>query len=118
MRKSITILSFSVLLGCSTLTGIATDAVLGSSTKGMEVTAQVGKTNNKGLVNTSVDTSQDVDIDDVQGDATIGSGNSYTNSSLGMIGLVLAGMSPPMLLLFYLLPNPKWLSRRYKSTPD
>ena len=117
-KKILTGILFSTLLGCSALTGIATDAVVGSSTKGMEVTAQVGKTNNKGLVTTSVDSSKDLDIDEVKGDAHIGSGNTYKNSSLGMIGLVLAGMLPPMLLLFYLLPNPKWLTRRYKETPD
>jgi hypothetical protein len=118
MKKVAVVTLFSTLLGCSALTGMATDAILGSSTDGMEVTAQVGKNNNKGMVATSVDTSQDIDIDEVKGNATIGSGNTYKNSSLGMIGLVLAGMLPPMLLLFYLLPNPRWLARRYKDTPD
>lgn len=104
------------LSGCSALTSMATDAVLGTSTKGMELTAQVGKTNNKGLVATSVDTSKEVDVGSVQGDALVDSGNSVTNSGITMIGLVLAGMLPPLLLLFYMMPSPRWLQRRHRET--
>jgi len=122
MKKAILAVAFSALLGCSALTGIATDAVLGSSTKGMEVTAQVGKENNKGLVNTKVETGKklEVDVGDVAGDAVVDSGNSKSveNDGWTMIGLVLAGMAFPMLLLFYMMPSPRWLNKRYKDTPD
>ena len=122
MKKVLISILFSALmLSCSALTGLATDAALGAVTgsadKGIEVTAQVGKNNNKGLVATSVDTSKDVDIDDVHGNALVDSGNSktVTNDAWAMIGLVLAGMALPMAMLFYMLPNPKWLARRYRS---
>lgn len=116
MKINYILLSATLILsGCSALTSVATDALLGTSTKGMEVTAQVGKTNNKGLVATSVDTSKEVDVGDVQGNALVDSGNSVTNSGKTMIGLVLAGMLPPLLLIFYMMPSPRWLQRRYKD---
>ncbi len=97
------------------MTGLATDAVLGSTTKGMDITAQVGKENNKGMVNAKMDLTEQVDIDDVQGNANIKSGNTTTNEPYTMIGLVLAGMFFPMLLVFYLIPTPRWLDKRHKE---
>ena len=121
MKKKIytALLTGSLLTGCSALTGVATDAALGavtgSATKGMDVTAQVGKENNKGMLNAKIDTSSSVDIDDVQGNANIKSGNTITNDAKTMIGLVLAGMFLPMLLIFYMMPTPRWLDRRYNE---
>ena len=116
MNKVIIAVAFSALVGCSMLADVAKDKLLGSS-NGTELTAQVGKENNKGLVNTKVATSQEVEVGDVQGDSNVGSGNTKNieNDTLTMIGLVLAGMLPPMLLLFYLMPSPRWISRRYKE---
>lgn len=119
MKKVILAVAFSTLIGCSALTGMATDAILGGS-YAPDITAQVGKTNSKGLVNSNIDTSKDLDIDEVKGDAVIDSGNSKSveNDGWTMIGLVLAGMAFPMLLLFYMLPSPRWLNRRYNGTPQ
>lgn len=116
MKAITAILPAILLIGCTALTGLATDAVLGSASKGgIEATAQVGKENNKGLVNTKVDTSKKVKIEEVAGDANIGSGNTITNDARTMIGLVLAGMFFPCLLLFYLLPTPRWIARRFNE---
>ncbi len=101
-------------MGCSTLGDLAKDAVLGSADKGTEVTAQVGKENNKGL-NAKLDQSQEIAIDKVEGSATIGSGNITNVDATTMIGLVLAGMLPPCLLLFWLLPVPRWFARRQRE---
>lgn len=101
--------------GCAGLSGVATDMALGAlspDTQGIELTAQVGKENNKGLINTKVEFADDIEIDEVKRDANINSGNVVNNKASGMIGLVLAGMIPPLLLLFYFLPTPMWLQRR------
>lgn len=116
MKNFIYCITLFLLVGCSAIGSLATDALLGSASDGMDVTAQVGKENNKGLVNTKVDTSKEVDVGDVQGDALVDSGNSVTNSGITMIGLVLAGMLPPLLLLFYMMPSPRWLQRRHHET--
>lgn len=101
--------------GCSTLTSVATDAVLGSATKGMEATAQVGKSNSKGLVAATTDISNDTTFDEVAGNALVDSGNTVTNDAKTMIGMVLAGMFLPMLLVFYLMPTPRWIRRRHSE---
>lgn len=108
------------LSGCSTLAGIAANAF--SKPEGITATAQVGKENTTssvdGLVSTSISSGKTIRIEDAQGSA-IDSGNSkevtITNDAKTMIGLVLAGMFFPMLLIFYILPAPRWLHRRYKD---
>ncbi len=108
-------LAVLVISGCSGMTGVIKDAVLPSADKGIEATVQVGKENNKGLVNAKLDASKSVDVGEVTGNANIGSGNTVTNDAKTMIGLVLAGMLLPMLLLFWIMPTPQWLQRRYNA---
>lgn len=111
--KRLAIVALLLLSGCSALGSMAVDTITGSASNGIEATAQVGKENTKSLVAAKVDTSKSIDIDDIQGNATIGSGNSVTNDATTMIGLVLSGMFFPMLLIFYMLPSPKWIKRRH-----
>ncbi len=101
-------------IGCSTISDMAVDAITDND-KGIEATAQVGKENTKAALAGKVDASNKVEVEEVKGDAHIGSGNTVTNKTSTMIGLVLAGMLPPMVLLFYLLPSPRWLQRRYRD---
>ncbi len=108
-------LAVLVISGCSGMTGVIKDAVLPSADKGIEATVQMGKENNKGLVNAKLDASKSVDVGEVTGNANIGSGNTVTNDAKTMIGLVLAGMLLPMLLLFWIMPTPQWLQRRYNA---
>ncbi|CAM0027221.1 Rz-like spanin [Vibrio phage D530] len=116
MKKIYAMLCIFLLAGCSSMGSLATDALVGSvlpTKDGVELTAQVGKENQKGLVTTKVDTSKEVDVGDIKGDAVVDTSSTVTNEAKTMIGLVLAGMLPPLLLLFYLLPAPRWLQRRH-----
>lgn len=109
LYKVLILISFVALIvsttACAGLAGVAADAALdkigGDSKGGIELTAQVGKENNKGLVNTKVEFADEIEFDDVAGSANVHSGNSIVNKTSTMIGLVLAGMLPPLLLLFY-----------------
>lgn len=122
MKKALAIAILSLhLTSCTALTSLATNAVMGEK-GGLQVDAgvQLGKENtkitNKGLASASLSQKEEVDIGDVTGNALVGSGNTITNKTSTMIGLVLAGMLPPLVLLFYFLPSPRWLSRRYSDT--
>ena len=95
------------------MSGLALDTITSGSKDGIEATAQVGKENSKGLVNAKLDNSANTEADDVTGDMNVGSGN--TNEALPMIGLVLSGLLPPLLLIFYFLPTPRWVARRHKE---
>ena len=111
--KILTLLLLLTLGGCSAMSGLALDTITSGSKDGIEATAQVGKENNKGLVNAKLDNSSNTQADDVTGDMNVGSGN--TNEALPMIGLVLSGLLPPLLLIFYFLPTPRWVARRHKE---
>ena len=111
--KILTLLLLLTLGGCSAMSGLALDTITSGSKDGIEATAQVGKENSKGLVNAKLDTSSNTEAGDVTGDMNVGSGN--TNEALPMIGLVLSDLLPPLLLIFYFLPTPRWVARRHKE---
>ena len=113
--KILTLLLLLTLGGCSAMSGLALDTITSGSKDGIEATAQVGKENSKGLVNAKLDTSANTEADDVTGDMNVGSGNTTNNEALPMIGLVLSGLLPPLLLIFYFLPTPRWVARRHKE---
>lgn len=120
MRKLIMVaLLATTLSGCSALGSMAADKLLGSS-DGIEATAQVGKENQKGLINTKLDTSKstEVDIDSVAGDSNVNSGNhkQVTNQGTDMFLMVMAGALVPLLLLLYFIPSPRWLAKRHAET--
>ena len=95
-------IAFTALVACSPMDIIS--GALGN--KGVEATAQVGESNNKGTL--AVQSGAESNVGDVKGDAKV-----VTNSSLGMASMALIGMIPFVLLAFYLLPAPKWIQRRY-----
>ena len=100
------ILLVALLTGCSTIGGVLSSAL--SPSDGIEATAQVGEENNKGTL--ALQSSNKVEVEEVQGNSKI-----TTNSSGGMASMALIGMIPFVLLCFYLLPAPKWLQRRYND---
>ena len=73
--KLLLIIPVISLLGCSTLGGMALKAV--SPSQGIEATAQVGTENNKGAVVAKLDLSKSREVGDIEGSATIDSGNIF-----------------------------------------
>lgn len=67
------VLILATLTGCSSLGGLALDAL--SPSDGVTATAQVGEENQSGLANASIDSGDEVstvlELDEVQGDATV-----------------------------------------------
>lgn len=106
-KRLLLAITFSTLVACSSLTGGLLDAVTGGS-DGIEATAQVGESNNKGVLAVQAGTSTEVG-------GVNGSSKIVTNSSMGMASMALIGMIPFVLLAFYLLPAPKWIQRRYNE---
>lgn len=109
-------LAATVATGCSALGGALVDKALGAN-DGIEATAQVGQDNQKGMVNSNIDSSKEVNVDigKVAGDSNVGSGNTktITNQGKDMLMMVLAGAAAPLLLLLYFIPSPRWLAKRH-----
>lgn len=96
-RISLTIVALAIS-GCSTLGGLALDA-LSPSSKGIEATAQVGENNQKGLVNTTLESSNessnknDLELKDVQGDAVVDASTIFeTNINIPVYYVLLVAL--------------------------
>lgn len=74
-KVSIILMSYLLITGCSTLGGMALKAV--SPSQGIDATAQVGEENNKGAVVAKLDLSKGREVGDIEGSATIDSGNIF-----------------------------------------
>jgi hypothetical protein len=102
MLKVITLIGILFIAACSPLDIIS--GMMGSGS-GVDATVQVAEEANKGVV--AIQAGVDTDIKEVRGDATV-----TNNSTMGMATMALIGMIPFALMVFYFLPQPKWLQEK------
>lgn len=111
----LSLILFLLLSGCSSMTGVIKDAVLPSADKGIDVTAQVGKENTRALI---ANKNEDgVRIKEVAGNSTVTTVSTGVKSST-ILAVLIPFLAFFLLLVAYILPQPKWLGRLASSAPS